>query len=415
MRKGQLFVSVAVAALSGGAASADEVPVGVADGLTPLSVSFGSFTAQVDGEASTVGLAAHQPQDPVGGFGTKLTDVAGMATLKGAVTYAVNPGWSLELRANLFLRSDSHLSDDYGNNVFQTVYGRLETPYGAVEMGVADGAAAALAVGAPVVDRDTSLCNPHVGFFRETSDVFINTLAIKSTIRTTLNYGKLSYSSPRLYGFQIGVSYTPAPNRDAIPFLNRGKKIADLNVSYWEGALNYSETFGNVETSAYLGGAFADDPNGRAETNHLGLTDWAFGGRVSYAVDAATKISLGGGFHRKNSYLFTIADGVLEKYQITSLHLSAMLEHGRWSAGIEYGDGAYKGTDVNYYMMAMAADPHVGNRAYGAALHYAVTPNLGITAGWQEHHYSRDPGAFYNDNPKATMQAVFLKATLAIP
>lgn len=405
MRSGDLFLGTAASVLVAAGASAGAVGD---DGIPALAATYGGVDFWAGGEADALAFSVNQPDQASGHYVNKAA-IDAVATLKSSLAYNFTPAWSLSLHSSQFLRTNHNVNDEYGSNLIQTVYAELATPYGTASAGMADGASAALAVRAPVVDPEVSLSNPHVSFDRGEDDVFINTLKIESVIRTTYNYSKLSYYSPAIYGFTVGVSYTPAPNRDTVPFLNNGEKINNLDVSYWEGAVNYAVRFGNVEAAAYLGGAFAQDNKGEEDTNHLGLTNWAFGGKVSYAVDEEIKLSLGAGFHRKNSYLFFIDTGALQKHEITSLHIGAKLDWGRWSAGVEYGDGAYKGNDVNYYMPSDAEAPHVGVRAYGAAVGYAVTSNLDITAGWQQFRYSRNPGTFMNGAAKAEIDAAYVK------
>ncbi len=110
----------------------------------------------------------------------------------------------------------------------QKVYGTVQTRLGRIELGQTDGAAYTLATTGPVVEGDISIDNTNATFFRDptTGGAFINVFQLNSAVESSLNYAKVSYYSPRLFGLQLGASFTPSEGKDVIPFLSGGPHVA---------------------------------------------------------------------------------------------------------------------------------------------------------------------------------------------
>ncbi len=101
---------------------------------------------------------------------------------------------------------------------------------------------------------------------------------------------KLTYMSPEVSGFQVGVSYTPStaqygrlPNTKA---LNSGGNVisgsAPYAVNHTEGALSFTDDIGAYTVGVYLTGALG---KARAASNDFDLNSvkaWQFGSLVDY-------------------------------------------------------------------------------------------------------------------------------------
>jgi hypothetical protein len=413
--KVSLLMGAAFTALASASAAANDFSTLE---LAPGDVDFSGLNLKVGGDARTTFFVADQPSAP-GGIGkTKIEDpryaLNGTAEINAALTHDFGSGFKLSLKSSFFLHSSRLTNDDYGNNFVQKAFVQFATDYGTLEMGMTDGAAAATAITGPVVNRETALDNSQDTFFTDTSgDAFTKNLKIETLSRTTYNYAKFSYYSPRVYGLQFGVSYTPAPNRDPFPYAARANKINNLDVSFWEAGINYMENFGPFLVGLYGSGDFAEDSRGRDETNHLGLTDWMFGGSVTYQIDDNQKLSAGGSFHRKNSYVFAIENFMLTKNETTSMHVGAKYETGPWAFGAEYGDGMNTGSKFDYSIYSGAMDPTVGVRGYGAAVSYRLNRNLSAVLGWQELRYGGTEN-FYTGAQKIHMDAAYLQLKLSV-
>lgn len=134
---------------------------------------------------------------------------------------------------------------------------------------------------------------------------------------------KVAYYSPRVAGFQVGVSYTPdrteelgfALRPDSNP--RQQSEIADI-------AVNYVGEFGPVEVVAYAGFLA-----GNLEVSAPGREDqeqWGFGAAASYAGFTV------GGSYRHND-LGTAGDNT----DLVDAYFGIEYRQGPWSAGVQYG------------------------------------------------------------------------------
>jgi len=366
--------------------------------LSPLTGSLGDMNYTVGGQVYGSVFDADQP----GPFSK--TNVTGAASLTTSLQRDYDSGLSLAVKGEFEIYHDRLSGDNYGSNFLAKLYGTAQTGLGRVDVGMADGAAYALAITGPTVDPEVTIDNPNATFFRDpsTGQAFINAFALNSAVESSLNYAKVSYYTPRLFGVQIAVSFTPSEGKDILPFVNNGPNVANRQKSMWEGAINYSDNFGPVTLGVYAGITVAHGD--RKTPGHAGLTDWAIGSEADWDIDDDTKLSVGGAFRQANTYTFDINDA-LTAGSTQSLHLSAVVTRGSWSFGGEFGNGGADGS---------LGLPTIGLHAYVVDAAYAVNSNLQISGGWQKLNYARDTGTFYNGGPRIAMDAVFLHAVLNI-
>ncbi|HXC55572.1 MAG TPA: hypothetical protein VNU97_09765 [Rhizomicrobium sp.] len=367
--------------------------------LAPLTGFIGDDLAySVGGQVNGSVFDADQPGsfDKFGGTGA--------ASLNASLQRDYDSGLSLALKTTFELYHDKLSGDNYGSDLVQKVYGSANTGLGRVDVGMTDGAAYALSVTGPTVNGEVTIDNPNATFFRDpsTGTAFINVFALNSAVESSLNYAKVSYYSPRLFGLQLAASFTPSEGKDVIPFLSNGPNVPNRQKSLWEGAFNYNDSFGPLTLSAY--GGLIVGHGDRKTPGHAGLTDWGVGSELDWAIDDDTKLAVGGAFREANTYTFDINDAFAAG-ATRSLHLSTVLTRGSWSLGGEFGNGDADG--------ALGA-PTLGVHAYMVDAAYAVNGNLQLSGGWQQLHYARSAGAFYNGAPHIAMDAVFLHAVLNI-
>jgi hypothetical protein len=368
--------------------------------IAPWTDTFGDFTTKVGGQAyGTAFDAEGQP-----GTGFARTDVTGAASISASVQRDYDSGLTLALKSTFEIYHDKLSGDNYGSDFVQKVYGSAQTGLGRIDVGMTDGAAYALAVVGPEVNPEATIDNPNATFFRDpsTGGAFINVFTLNSAVESSLNYAKVSYYTPKLFGVQVAVSFTPSEGKDVVPFVNNGFAGPNRQKSMWEGALNYSDDFGPVTLTTYAGITVAHGD--RKTPGHAGLTDWGLGAQADWEIDDDTKLSVGGAWREANTYAFDINDALLSG-ATRSLHASAMVTRGSWSLGWEFGTGSADGA---------LALPTLGVHAYEADVGYTVNANLQLSAGWQKLDYARSTGSFYNGLPKIDMDAVFLHAVINI-
>ncbi len=365
--------------------------------ISPWSVNLSNVSLTVGGRAQGTAFTADQPA----AAGIDQTSVSGAAILTTMLERDYDSGLSLSLKGAFEVYHDRLSGDNYGDDFVQKVYGVVQTGLGRVEIGMTDGAAYQLAVTGPVVNDETTMDNANATFFRDpsTGRAFVQIFALNSAVESSLNYAKISYFTPRLFGLQLAASYTPSEGKDVLPFLSRGPQVTNRQKSIWEGAVSYSDNFGPVSVGVYGGFSFA---HAEAKTaGHEGLTEWGLGSEIDYALNDDMKLAVGGAYRQSNAYAFDL-NNALANGVTSSAHLSATLSDGPWIVGGEYGDGTAEGA------------PKLGVRGVGASLGYVFNSNLQATLGWQQLHYDRDAGIFYNGAPRIRMDAVFLHLNLHI-
>lgn len=365
--------------------------------IDPFETSFSVLNLHVGGSAQGSAISAFQPS----AAGIDTYTASGSATLTADLSREYDSGMEIGLKTAFQLASDRLSGDNYGNDLVQKFYGVFRTGLGTLEVGMNDGIAFQLAITGPTVDAAASLDNPNATFFRDphTKRAFIGHFALNSAVETSYNFAKLTYYTPRLFGVQMGVSYTPSAAKDVLPFLSNPDQ-ANRQESLWETAFNYQGNFGAYDFGISAAGAFAHLDQGMATPGHKGLTDWALGFDIARPIGDDMKIAVGGAYRRSNAFGFDIFD-VRDGGKTDSLHASVKFENGPFSFGFEYGDGtSIGGTDT------------IGVRGYQIAAGYRINTNLSATLGWQELRYAGP--VFYNGNPHINMDAVFLHLNFAV-
>lgn len=368
--------------------------------IAPWTTEFSPYQVAVGGEAHGTLFAPDLPAVP--GFDQHWA--SGLADLNLRLQRDYDSGMTVALKSSFEVARDKLSYDNYGGNLVQKVYLAAQTGLGRVEAGMTDGAAYALSITGPVVDDATSMDNANAGFFLDpaTGRDFTQVFALNSAVEASLNYAKLSYYTPRLFGLELAVSYTPSEGRDVVPFLNNGPHRSNRQKSIWEAAVSYSGTYGRTSLGLY--GGFALGHADRKTAGHAGLTEWGLGGEIDYTLNDDMKLAMGGAFHRSNAFGFGIYDALSHRHT-DSAHLSATLTYGAWIVGGEYGRGTADGRP---------SDALIGLRGVQASAGYMVNDNLQATLGWQQLHYRRDTGTFYNGAPAIRMDAVFFHLKLRV-
>jgi hypothetical protein len=321
---------------------------------------------------------------------------AGQLRLTPAITRSYDTGLMISLEASILAAHDDLALDRYGNDVFEKAYGKLQFGLGRFEIGQTDGAAYTLAVSGPKIDPAISIDDSEVTFFRDpqTGRAFADVFALRSETGASANFAKLSYYTPKIMGFQLGLSYTPSEGKDVMPFLSAGPDMANRQNRMWEMAATYDTQLGDA-TAKFSGGMTMGHNEWRTP-GHEGLTDWSFGAELDYPLDEDWTISAGGAYRRSNAYAFDVNE-VQANQNTGALHLSTALTWNAWSAGFEYSDGTARAQDA----------PTIGARGFQAALAYTINDNWQITGGWQRFDYKRDLGTFANGGQRIDMDAGF--------
>jgi len=361
--------------------------------VSPLSVRLENLEFRVGGDANGAVFTNDQAAFPR----LDTTGATGALRFFPSLERDYDSGLIIALKGSILAFRDRLSNDRYGGDVFEKGYLSVQTGLGTVELGDTDGAAYRLAVTGPKVDEKTSIENPEITFFRDplSGRAFDEVFTVRTEVGSSVNFAKLSYYSPRLFGVQLAFSYAPSEGKDVIPFVANGPHVVNRERNLWELAANYNGNFGALSLGAYAALAMAH--NDARTFGHEGLTDWALGTALDYSLNDDWKISLGGSYRQTNAYAFDL-NNVLSSGSTRALHASTSATYGSWIAGFEFTDGTADGS---------FGAPTLGVHGYEASLAYVLNSNLQLSAGWQQLRYARSTGLFYT-GPKFDADGYFL-------
>ena len=176
---------------------------------------------------------------------------------------------------------DEGASSSQGDEAtFQEAYAYLEGGFGRVEIGGTDGAAFKMHYTSPWFVPGNGVDSPNI-FNSNNTNASPSSYAL-----STEDAPKISYFTPRLSGFQLGVSYTP--DTDAHDPIANGFGVSPENSSFeqvFEIAANYAGEIGSVElgvdvfyVTGELGSQPAMDPKEMGVGASLGFAGFTLGG-----------------------------------------------------------------------------------------------------------------------------------------
>lgn len=324
----------------------------------------------------------------------------GQLRLRPRLTRTYDSGMELSLQGEILALHDPLLFDRYGNRAFQTLFLALQMGLGRLEMGLTEGAAARLGLTGPKINPLLSLGDPQISLFRDptTGRSQLALFNPRSVVGTSANFAKLSYYSPKIFGIQIGASFTPHQSKTVLPFLTAGPDLPNRQTRIWEMAAKYEMQAGDGMASVF--GGVTMGHNDWRGANHEGLTDWGFGVKLDHPLGDDLTGSLGAALRRSNAYGFVITEAQAKDNSYLLLW-SAALRKGDWSAGFEYSTAMTSGAGLTALDMT----------GLQASLAYQITPQVQISAGWQQLEYQRQSGVFFNGRPQLKRDAAFLHFT----
>jgi len=187
-------------------------------------------------------------------------------------------GISVALRVELEANTSGDMIDES--------FASIEGAFGRIEIGSTDHAAMKTKIGAP------DLANRGPGFSNQAT-MLGNTVAVpvrssgadgpfgSSWLRFMDNDSeRISYYTPRFQGFQLGLSYTPEIGED------RGHMVKYESNNYknsFSAGLNFTRSFGGIDTAAYGGYVTHDAPDFANGATKKDPKAYGVGAQVAYA------------------------------------------------------------------------------------------------------------------------------------
>jgi len=362
--------------------------------LEPPQWQFDQYEFRLGGSLAGALFTASQSSGPLRPDGYDNTRASGLARADARVQRILDNGIVLGLRSDFLVYRDALSRDDYDNDTVERLYAFAQTGFGRVEIGEADGAAFTLGLTGPLADDNVALEQRHISLFRDpvTGGDFARFYRQVTAVQASSNFAKINYVSPRLFGVQIGASFTPNTVREPLPFTGNPSDGSDQQHNLFEFAASYTGYFSNVAvgfSAGYAHGALKNQTPGFSD-----LDDWALGLQLNYAL-SDVKLSLGGAYRSTSAYLFGVTQS-LKDGGTRATHVSATAERGPWILGGEYSFGDVDGpTDFNI----------AGYQIGGG---YKINDNMQISAGWQWQNHSRSAGAFYSGSRRIEINGGFL-------
>lgn len=276
----------------------------------------------------------------------------GSTTLDNGIQFGV----VVELEAN-----------NSGDQIDQS-YLWMEAPFGRIEIGDADNAAALMHYTAPDVGiglNDGDQFNWVVNGTGSAGTTFISTFLYVTEDAST----KITYFTPRIAGFQLGVSYAPelTQDRNAMP----------TNINYengfW-GGLNYVRSFNDVSVAIAVGGTYiGQEPNNATAPGAEDLWGVSTGFNIGYAG-----FTLGGSFAYTSGFTGQTAAGVGVDAEGIGFDIGLAYETGpaavsiAWYHGREEGNVFGAGGGIDFHNTVMLSGSYTigpGIDAKGSAFY----------------------------------------------
>jgi len=366
----------------------------------PIQWQFDNYEIRLGGIAAGALFTASQEGGPGFPDGYENSGASAGAAGNIRIQRTFDNGLVLGARGDFLLYRDRLSSDNYDNDTVERLYVFTQTGFGRFEIGQVDGAAYMLGLTGPLVDQYVTLENRNISLFRDptTGEDFGGFFVQATTVKSSSNYAKLTYTSPRLFGVQIGASYTPQTVRTPLPFTGNPSDDPNQQRAIWEVAASYTGYFSGFAVG--MSGGFAHGRLMNRTDGYDDLVDWAVGTQVAYTIDDS-KITVGGAYRGTNAYLLDI-EQVRDDSRSRMVQLSATFEKPMWLAGVEFSHADIAGVE--------------GYMVYGfqVAAGYKVNANMQLTIGWQYHDYSRSFGLFYNGRDEINMNAAFLSVNYTL-
>jgi len=278
-------------------------------------------------------------------------------TAEGTASNGLTYGFQIQLEGNSG-------GNQAGNDQIDEAFLYFSGGFGRIEFGTNDPVSAQMGYVAPSPDAQ--------GILTVNSGDYLNRAL---TYNSDGDAGKINYFTPRIAGFQLGLSYSPDGSEDS----------ANSNVSYggfetdndflgagqqFTAGLNYSKEFSGITLG--LSGTYAfleSETTGPALDDQ---TSWGLGTNVGFGLGAGT-VTLGG------SFLAIENNGFFSGNDIDSYDLGVQYAQGAWTAGVQSIWADPTGDDNNTWGISVGGG-------------YKIATGLDLSAGYM-HWETEGPAA----------------------
>lgn len=323
--------------------------------LLASAAGFLAFASQVDAaDRMNIGVSTYVVPPAQSTFSGSALPAAKMAAFSG-----ISEGLTAGEETGLKMGVQSEISRDrtaFGNeDRVDEVYIWAEGALGKLEIGKQDGVADQLSFSAPYVTTDVR-ANDSKLFLPELSPINLRTDVGNGVSSDNL---KIIYFTPRIEGFQLGMSYTPeggpTDSETAFDLSKFDQARLDKQSEIFEVGVSYLKSFQDL-TFAVSGVYLTGKNEPKIELNIPGadaVKEWGIGGQIGYGG-----LSVGGSYRESN--IFGLNFG----------RVNDQVESEAWDLGATYSAGSWKLGAA--YVSATSIDKAlVGERQEGDALEVA--------------------------------------------
>ena len=387
-----------------------------------------ALTVTVAGVLAMSGFA-HAAQTKVGdvnlklsGYGTLVgevidqTNMDGLDSVVGAIdTSLVGAFWidsdALEFGGVVALDVDyatnfeSSINDQGASTILNEAWLYADTPWGRLQAGQQDGVARVMGMRPPSVSGSVRVDNPEVYLLAYPCKSFCdrdtpqspgamfspNGMQLRSDIHSSDVWLKVAYYTPRISGFQFGVSFTPDGSRNLGDFFGGGNDTRNKQSDVWDFGLNYLGTIGDVDVGASVGYVTGKNELNDSPGFFTDVWDWGAGVNLGYR-----EWSAGVSYRRTN-----VAGAGPVLHGFFASNVLDGLETEVWSAGVKYETGPWAfGLDYITENEEQASFPSgdQSGKGFEAAVGYTFNEWLRMTGGYQRFEFDGPAGQCQTDH-----------------
>ncbi|NWH08172.1 MAG: porin [Alphaproteobacteria bacterium] len=367
---------------------------------------------------------AYVDQDDGGFLSLRDVGIAAEAEVhfKGRLTLdnGLHFGFRAELELNrsgeypgAFLTSDEA-------DLIDEVYVTAQDSWGEIQAGSQDGVADQMGVFAPGVSRATRVSDGEIYFFQDGySDGEFRPLPLRTDLYGSDDNLKVVYFTPRIAGFQFGVSYTPEATKGFSGTASRADDDFNQQGDFIELGLSYRTQIEGVDIAAALTYLTASNEDPEYFGSRLGygddLEELHFGARAGFAL-GDFRIVAGGSIRQSNAENGIIfSDGytvALDAIDAIVWDAGFTLSRGPWTIGATYSAGE---SDIIDYAAADDLGTQEGH-GWEFSLGFVPGPGVHLTLGYQMITYEEEAvfPSYFTGTDKAEADVVFLETALSL-
>lgn len=330
----------------------------------------------------------------------------GKLQLRGSVL--TDGGWEFGGRAELRLQSGSQSNSTTGADDWlqlEKAYVWAESGLGRIELGAQDGAAKQAQAAPPSITKSMRIDNPLMMPVVDGAGAYYRPagLMLRSDSYASDQSLKVVYRSPRLFGLQLSLSYTPEFSANLERFVKTAATDFDQQSDIFEAGLNYDTNLDDVRVRASLTYLTARN-EAESDTTSTATSPWTSGDLSEWSAALNFKVqglSVGGAYRHSNArggfidHAPVVLTGGASDTDIWSF--GALYEWESWKVGANYVRGTTN-VAVADLLGGFVGEQKGDGWQIGAA--YAFTPDIQVSAGWQSYDF--DAGA--NLNPAGLTQ-----------